>query len=273
MRSKGKMVGWGFALATAAALTLTIAVHPGFGSPGAIAASTTATAASPGATGRALTSAQMRSVLVPLSAQPASTSVSAMTLRDAANSFPLPPNHVYSPKACLSYIYDIVGPATALDGWIQFGTRTATGQKFIQWVVNLPSGADVGAIEASAARCTSGTVTLQGTVTGTINLTQSRAPQLAGARSFSLTTSIQFNEKIGTKGAQVLADELSLTWSAPDVNAQQSQANFNAQQTLSNVTDFAANGRTLMVVVEADQATADQIAGAMARNVDAVVGH
>lgn len=263
MRTKWKMAGWGLALATAAALTTTIAVNPGFGSPSATTA-TTVTAASPSATRTSLNSTQMRSVLVPLSAQPASTSVSTMTMRDAANSFPLPPNHVYSPKACLSYIYDVVGSATALDGWIQFGTRTATGQKFIQWVVNIPSGADVGAIEASAARCASGTVTLQGTVTGTIALTKSRTPQLAAARSFSLTTRIQFHETQGTKGAEVLAQELSLTFSAP---------NFDAQQTLTNVTNFAATGNTLMVVVESDQATADQIAGGMTQNANAILGH
>lgn len=268
MHSKGKVVGWGLALATAAALTLTIAVSPGFGSPKATRTSTAAVAASPSATGVSLTSAQMRSALVPLSAQPASTSVSAMTMRDAANSFPLPPDHVYSPKACLSYIYDVVGPATALDGWIQFGTRTATGQKFIQWIVNIPSGADVGAIEASAAKCVNGTVTLRGTVTGSISLTRSGAPRLAsasaGTSGFSLATRIQFHEAQGTKGAEILAQELSLTFSAP---------NFDAQQTLMNVTNFAGVGNMLVVVVESDQATADQIAAGMVRNVNAIAGH
>jgi hypothetical protein len=257
MRSKGKMVGWGVALVAAAAVTTTIAVHPGFGSPNA-------TEAKSAATGTSLSSAQMHSVLVPLSAQPASESVRTMTLKEAAEAFPLPPDNMYEPKACLSYVYDVVGSFSALDGWISFGTRSATGKKFMQFVVNIPKGADVAAIEASAARCTSGTVTLEGKVKGDISLTKSRAPQIAGAQSVSIATRLQFHETAGTEGAEILARNLAMVASGAD---------FNAQQTLTNVGDFAANGNTLVAVEESDQATADQIASAMAQNVNAASGH
>jgi hypothetical protein len=255
MRSKGKMVGWGVALAAVAAVTTTIAVHPGFGSPNANEASN--------AIGTSLSSAQMHSVLVSLSAQPASESVMTMTLKEAANAFPLPPDSMYEPKACLSYVYDVVGSFAALDGWISFGTRSATGKKFMQFVVNVPKGVDVSAIEASAARCRTGTITLEGKVKGDISLIKNKAPKIDGAGSLSLTTTMQFHEAAGTEGAQILARNLSEV---------ESGADFNAQQNLTNVSDFSATGSTLVAVEESDQFTADQIVTAMARNMNAALG-
>ncbi|MGE5828927.1 MAG: hypothetical protein ACM30G_11285 [Micromonosporaceae bacterium] len=254
MRSKGKMVAWGVTVAAAAALVITSTVHAGFGSGSAVVATPRPTATS-------LSSVQLRSVLVPLSQQPASQSVGPITLKQAANSFPLPAGEVYSPWSCLLYIYNVIGSFNGLDGWIQYGTRVATGKKFIQYVVDIPSGANVGAIAASAATCPTGTITLQGTVTGGITLTNSQAPQFAGAQSYALNTRIQFNETPGSPGATILNQYLGQVFSGPSFDV----------QTYTDVTDFVGVGNTLMVVEEFDQETADVIAGGMVENLNKVI--
>jgi hypothetical protein len=255
MRSKGKVVSWGVALVAAAALTTTIAAHPGFGSP-------KETEAAPNATAVILSSEQMSAVMVPLSQQPASRDVVTMTVKDAANAFPLPSGQVYEPEACLSYVYDVVGSFSAANGWITFGTRATTGKKFMQFVVNIPKGVDVRAIEASAARCTTGTVTLQDKVKGEISLTTGTAPQAAGVSTLSITTRMQFHEAPGSEGAAILAQNLSEMYSEP---------NF-ANQSSTTFSNFGSDGSTLIAVQESDQATADLVARGMAQNLNTVMG-
>jgi hypothetical protein len=255
MQSKGRMVVWGVAVVAATAVITTITACTKSESPGG------ATVTSSKATVQSLSSDQMHSVLVQLSAQPASESVKSMTLKEAANSFPLLPGEVYSPHACISYIFDVVGSFAELDGWIQFGTRTATGREFTQYIVNLPNGASVKAIEASVARCPAGTLTLDDKVTGRITITSTQAPQLAGSETFSIATRMQFKEAKGTEGAAILNKYLAASFSGNSLDP---------EQIYSNVTDFAANGNTLIVTEEFDQATADQVIGGMVQNLNTV---
>lgn len=255
MRSKGKMVAWGVTVAAAAALIITSTVHAGFGSRSAVVATPRPTSAS-------LSSAQLKALLVPLSSQPASQStVGPITLKQAANNFPLPAGEVYAPWSCLLYIYNVVGSFNGLDGWIQYGTRVATGKKFIQWVANIPGGANVGAIAAAASTCPAGTITLQSTVTGAITLTNGPAPQFAGVQSYALNTGIQFNETPGSPGAAILSQYLGAVFSGPSFDVQE----------YTDVTDFMGKGNTLMVVEEFDQETADQIAGGMVQNLNVII--
>jgi len=253
MRSKGKMVGWGVALAAAVALIITGTMYAASGPAGA--------------TKRSLSMDEMRSVLVPLSSQPPSQFMQGpMTLQEAAAQFPEQPGIVFSPRSCLSYFEDVVGPFTSLNGWLQFGSRVhadgdpsaAHNDTFFQWVVKIPGGANVGAIAAAVSTCRTGTVTVEGTVTGDVTYTERQAPQFPGAQSYAVTNRVQFHEAPGTEGAAIVARYAGSSAQSISLDQQSCQT--------ENV--FVGSGDILIIVQEADAAFADGIAGAMLQNVN-----
>jgi hypothetical protein len=248
MRNKGKMVGWGVALAAAAAMITTGTVYAGAGQQ-------VASSSGP-------SSEQLRSVLVSLAEQPESRFVRGpMTLKDAAalNAFASPSSMVFSPKSCATYLEDALGPLDSLDGWIQFGSRVnpTHNDNFVQAVVNIPGGADLKAIQAAVSTCKTGTLTLEGQATGDITYTERAAPQLAGAQTYAVTGRTKFNYEAGSAEA-----ELVRRYEMPP----DAQLLVNTESECVAETTFVATGDTLIVVMEADLAFANEIATAMHAN-------
>src|SRR5574342_15749 len=115
---KGKLVGWGVAIAAVAVL----------------------------ATAGTVYAAPYARTLTGPSAAPA-------TLKDTAatGGFADPAGMSFAPHSCTSYLEDALGSMSALDGVIQYGARNTTvdgthPDYFVQQVINLPDGADLDKI-------------------------------------------------------------------------------------------------------------------------------
>lgn len=247
MRHRGKLIGWGIALATAATMLTAGTVY---------ATTNTSQEPAPGS----LTLEEMRSVLVPLSEQTQTRFVHGpMTMKEAAaeNAFVAPPSMVFEPESCATYLEDVVGSLDTLDGWIQFGSRVHEdhNDNFIQAVAKVSDQLTLEKIRESAFQCRDGgTLTLEGQVTGKITYREREAPLLAGAETLAITGQTQFSEVPGTEGYELVARyEMP-----PD-----SQLLVNSEQLCIAATTFVLSGDTLIVTMEADPGYADALAGMM----------
>src|SRR5574342_33909 len=148
---KGKLVGWGVAIAAVAVLATAGTVYAA-----PYARTLTGPSAAPATQDAplALSPAQLSSVLVPVSDQPNSTLYGEpATLKDTAatGGFADPAGMSFAPHSCTSYLEDALGSMSALDGVIQYGARNTTvdgthPDYFVQQVINLPDGADLDKI-------------------------------------------------------------------------------------------------------------------------------
>lgn len=251
MRNRGKAISWGVALAAVAALVTAGTVY--------------ATGSSQVAAGSsALSSTQMRSVLVSLGQQPESRFVRGpMTLREAkaANAFVAPASMVFAPQSCATFVDDVLNRMSPVptEGWIQFGSRVheTHNDNFIQVVVNIPGGASrelLDNIRRSAATCSTGTLTLEGKATGNITYSERTAPVLEGAATLGITGKTKFNTVPGSAEA-ALVQRYEMP---PDA-----QLLVNAEQECVAASTFVAMGDTLVMVMEADLNYANTLATTM----------
>lgn len=247
MRKKGKLIGLGVVLAAVAAM---------FAAGSVYAAPPDATPNGP-KTGLTLT--EMRNILVPLSGQPESRFVHGpMTLKQAAaeNAFASPPGMVFSPRSCATYLEDVLGSMSTLDGWIQFGSRVheTHNDNFIQAIVNIPGGVDLNRIRDAVSTCKTGTLTLDGQTTGAITYTENAPPSLPGSQTFSVTGKTQFSATPGTAAY----DAVKRYEMPPDA-----QLLVGSSLVCIAATNFVGTGETLIVTLEADPQFSTQIATQM----------
>jgi hypothetical protein len=243
---KGKLIGWGVAITTAAAVV----------TAGTVYAASSPAQVSPSAS---YSMNSLRNVLVPISQQTPTRFVHGpMTLAQAGeqDAFAAPPGMVFSPRSCATYVEDVLGPLESLNGWIQYGSRVhdTHNDNFIQAVVQLPTNADLGAIAAAAATCEQGTLTLEGQVTGQITYTPHQALNLPGASTFAVRGETHFSAVPGTPEYNLVAQyEMP-----PDA-----QLLVNNQLACIAETNFVAQNNILIVVMEADLAYSNQITSQM----------
>ncbi|WP_117210194.1 hypothetical protein [Allorhizocola rhizosphaerae] len=257
MRNNAKTLGWGITLAAVVAVVAAGTVYAAANSGDGPGASTQ------------LSMEQMRSVLVPQSELPESRYVSGpMTFVEAAaaNAFAAPPSMVFSPQSCATYLEDVLGPMESLRGWVQFGSRVDDdhNDNFVHAVVTVPGGANADLLQKIRSRifsCQTGTLTLEGRVTGAITYTERQALSLPGATTLAVTGRTQFSETPGTEGYKLVRN-----YEMPP------SAQFlvdTAQECVANV-NIAGTGDTLIVAMEADLNLANRVATAMFDQVTAL---
>jgi len=247
---KGRLLGWGVAVATVAAMAT---------------AGTVYAASAQGGTPLSLSSTQMSSVLVPLAEQPNSVYYGEpMTLKDAAasGSFNDPEGMVFAPKSCSSYIEDALGPMGSLDGWMQYGGRNDGGahpEFFYQTVINIPGGVDLEKIRAAAMTCSLGFMTIGGKFTGAVTTKERTAPAVAGASSLALVHGTQFPQPKNA-GEQSLLEEIYYPC----------EMGGDVCPVCEVETVFLASGNTLIITYDTKAGYADQLATTMLNNARAL---
>jgi len=251
MTIRRKAVGWLVGLIGAVALVTT----------GTVYLANDASQASP-----ALNAEEMRSVLVPLNEQPESReSHGPMTFAQAAERGALatPETMKFDPATCANYLEIVFGPVDQIDGWVQYGSRDHGNHNdnYVQAVISVPDGADqslIDEIEAALSTCATGTVTLEGGVTGQVTYTERAPLNLAGAATYGTTWRTSFSEKPGTAGYETV-----LRYQVP-ANA---QLLVDTEQQCVVEANFVGFGDTLIWVYEPDLAYANQLTETMFQRV------
>lgn len=162
--------------------------------------------------GPALSAEEMRSVLVPLNEQPESRfSFGPMTFEQAAaeGALSTPEGMKFDPASCANYLEVVFGPVGQVDGWVQYGSRdhSTHNDNYVQAVISVPDGADqalIDEIRAVLSTCATGTVTLDGGVTGVASHTERAPLNLPGAVTYGTTWQTTFSEEPGTAGYETV---------------------------------------------------------------------
>ncbi|MBB5869023.1 hypothetical protein F4553_002402 [Allocatelliglobosispora scoriae] len=258
---RSNLIGRGAALALAVGLIATAA-----------ACSSSQPAASPKQDVQAVTVAQsvdLRSALVPLSAQPDTrSSAGPLTLKQAAESGAMtsPKGVVFTPANCGDYLARALGNMGDLNGYIQYGSRDHDTHKdnFIQAAVEIPGGvtqAVIDKVREALKPCATGTVTLDGKVTGQVSYVERPTPALAGTVGYSITGMTRFAVKPGTPEAKIV-ENYELPPGA--------QLNVDSSEACVEQVNITGTGTTLFVVQESDVALANSITTQMYNNLKGV---
>jgi hypothetical protein len=164
----------------------------------------------------------IRKLLVPPGPDhPAVGEVIEVSFADAIeqNLFASPPGMVTAPDSCVNYLQ--LGDPRTITGWMQYNQASPVGKThdlrhedfFVNNVVELPAPADLDAVRAAAVTaCGTGTVTLDGALTGTLVNTEVSAPGLDPGRTLAMLQRIEF----APAASQAQADLLRKYYGAPD---------------------------------------------------------
>lgn len=131
---------------------------------------------------------KLREVMVPINLQ-ADTDfhVETKSFRETVESgaFELPPNMIFTPNSCSSYLEDVVGTP---EGWVQYGSRTTHTHNnfFLQLAVIIPGGVDMEKIRESALTCDVGTITLEDRIIADVTSKEISTPDFKGATTFAM---------------------------------------------------------------------------------------
>lgn len=128
--------------------------------------------------------------------QPPDQATQQSTVQDAAAAgvFDVPANMTFAPKSCLLYLEDAIGSPGNYPGWVEFGTLPASATRFSDLAISVAGGVDLNRIQASAATCASGTMSIPSLgLTATVRLSNFATPTLAGARTLGITITTAFD--------------------------------------------------------------------------------
>ncbi|MEU9689114.1 hypothetical protein [Amycolatopsis japonica] len=149
-------------------------------------------------------STSLASVLVPPDQQaPGSVTMDPITLAQAAEDGGLgTPGMTSSPESCLSFADDSVGGLGTRTGWMQFGRRGPA--IFLQVVAKIPGGFDVNRVRTAVASCATGTMTLEGKITGQVTFVEQRPLRLLFGKSFVTRMTTTFPKPANEEEAALL---------------------------------------------------------------------
>ncbi|MGW4499058.1 hypothetical protein ACWENR_10650 [Micromonospora sp. NPDC004336] len=173
----------------------------------------------------ALSDEGLRKVLLPTTDHPEGTELVEMSLTDAARMFAPEPQVTVEPVACLGALQLAVGEqGPAGVGWIQVGSRRGivkgAADRFTATVAQLPDGLDLGRLREAAGTCTAGTMTWESQkIRATIQLTEVPVPELEGAATYGLQSTITFTGLTQQQFDQLVADSCRVEAAAAVVAA------------------------------------------------------
>lgn len=216
MRASRKTVFFSGALAVAAALLSVVAAIP-----------SQATTDSSAVVTPAVSQDQLRAALPDASSYPEGTTLSVRTVSDAKRDgrFAVPPGVTVSPSVCVDLLTVVSGSIDRISGWIQQGNLTnGTSSATVAGV--LTGGGNLKAVQDTVANCKSVNVTLPGDVRGTLTLTATAGPDIAGAQTLSVKEVASFptNPSLNVTNYQVYAsagDVLVLTCDPDEPTAEE----------------------------------------------------
>ncbi|MEO3873502.1 hypothetical protein ABGB18_32220 [Nonomuraea sp. B12E4] len=200
---------------------------------------------------------RLRSLLVPIDEHPAGrlidleSSVAAM----AADPLPAPWGMVWAPPACQNYLEEAVPHLPRLNGWVRLSDRRSKSFShdnfYIDMVIETPGGIDVGRIAEAARRCSSGTLTLESKVVGTVTYTELAAPTLAEATTLTMQIQVRFDAPADDATAAIMA---RYGYVAPRGADGRPSAVNNIKQV-----SYVATGETLFMVLSPDPAVIESM--------------
>lgn len=193
-------------------------------------------------------------VLLPADGHPAGQVVTkSMQEATEAGWLGLPRGMQMEPQTCFQYLAPALGgdDTTVVNGWMQTGpVRPEDRQEvvFVSWVIEVPKGVDLGAVQQAALSCRGGAVTLVDTVTGEVGNRSAEPIDLPKAETLALQQQVRFAAPADEQEAEVLAQ-----YYGPSPNGVHSTSHL----------EFVHLGEVLIMVSATNPQLADEAAQAM----------